>query len=99
VIEGDTVYIPDSASLELALKYLQESKRAILDGSVLGRSFGGHMAINEIITAVKPFKSLRKIYFTHNGHTKKTHKEMVKLVQTIGDERFSLVYDGLELKV
>jgi len=99
VIEGDTVYIPDSASLDLALKYLQESKMAILDGSVLGRSFGGHLAINEIIAAVKPFNGLGKIYFTHNGHTKKTHKEMLKLVQTVGDKRFSLAYDGLELKV
>ncbi|KKQ16827.1 MAG: hypothetical protein US31_C0026G0001, partial [Berkelbacteria bacterium GW2011_GWA1_36_9] len=42
---------------------------------------------------------LKKIYFTHNGHTQKTHKEMVKLVQQVGDSRYTLAYDGLELEI
>ena len=91
--------MPDSSSLDLAIKYLQEANIAILDGSVLGRSFGGHLAINEIVADVKPLKNLKKIYFTHNGHTHKTHQEMVKLVQSLGDARFTLAYDGLELKI
>ena len=98
LVIDNVIYIPDSFSLELATKYLQEVKIAILDGSMLGRAFGGHMAINEIIAIVKPFKNLKKIYFTHNGHTRKTHKEMVKLVQKLGDKRFTLAYDGLEIK-
>lgn len=98
-INNDVIYIPDSASLELAEKYLQDVRVAILDGSVFGRSFGGHLSINEIITTVKPFKNLKKIYFTHNGHTGKTHQEMTKLVQTLGDGRFILAYDGLELEI
>lgn len=98
-INNNIVYMPDSSSLDLAIKYLQEANIAILDGSVLGRSFGGHLAINEIVADVKPLKNLKKIYFTHNGHTHKTHQEMVKLVQSLGDARFTLAYDGLELKV
>ena len=96
---GPVIYIPDLSDLDWAMKYLIESKTAILDGSVVNRNFGGHMALNEIIKQVKPLRNLRKIYFTHNGHTHQTHKEMTKLVKTLGDERFSLAYDGLELKI
>ena len=98
LVINDVAYIPDSLSLDLAEKYLQEIKIAILDGSMLGRTFGGHMSINEIIATVKPFGNLKKIYFTHNGHTRKTHKEMMELVQKLGDKRFSIAYDGLEIK-
>lgn len=99
LVVNDVAYIPDSLSLDLAVKYLQDVQIAILDGSMVGRAFGGHMAINEIIATVKPFKNLKKIYFTHNGHTRKTHKEMVELVQRLGDKRFTLAYDGLEIKI
>jgi len=96
---GPAVYVPDLASLDWAIKYLKESKIAILDGSVLNHNFGGHLSINEIIAQTKLLRNLRHIYFTHNGHTQKTHKEMVKIIKTLGDARFSLAYDGLELKV
>lgn len=96
---GPVIYIPDLADLDWAMKYLIESKIAILDGSVVNRNFGGHMALNEIIKQVKPLRNLKKIYFTHNGHTHQTHKQMTKLVKTLGDERFSLAYDGMELKI
>ena len=99
IIMNDFVYIPDSLSLRLGMKYLEEVKYAILDGSVLGRTFAGHEAMNDIIADVKPLKNLKKIYFTHNGHTHKTHKEMNEIVKKLGDARFSLAYDGLELKV
>ncbi|MFA6492553.1 MAG: MBL fold metallo-hydrolase [Patescibacteria group bacterium] len=93
------VYIPDSVSLNLALKYLKEVKVAILDGSIFDRSFGGHLATKEIIAITTPFKNLKKIYFSHNGHNRKSHKEMVKLVQATGDKRYTLAYDGLELEI
>lgn len=99
LVINEIAYIPDSVSLSLAEKYLQEVKIAILDGSMLGRTFGGHMAINDIIATVKPFGNLKKIYFTHNGHTNKTHREMTTIVQKLGDKRFNLAYDKLELKV
>lgn len=99
LVVNDVAYIPDSLSLNLAEKYLQEVKIAILDGSMLGRAFGGHLSINEIIATVRPYKNLKKIYFTHNGHTRKTHKEMTAIVQKLGDKRFALAYDGLEIKV
>lgn len=99
LINDFLAYIPDSLSLNLATKYLNDVKIAILDGSMLGRTFGGHLSINEIIVTVKPFKNLNKIYFTHNGHTRKTHKEMDELVQKLGDERFELAFDGLEINV
>ncbi len=99
LIVNDVAYIPDSLSLNLAEKYLQEVKIAILDGSMLGRTFGGHLSINEIIATIKPYKNLKKIYFTHNGHTRKTHKEMTAIVQKLGDKRFNLAYDTLEIKV
>ena len=98
LVINDIAYIPDSSSLSSAEKYLQEVSIAILDGSMLGRSFGGHLSLNEIIATVKPYKNLKKIYFTHNGHTRKPHKEMVDLVQKLGDKRFTLAYDGLEIK-
>lgn len=98
LVVNDIAYIPDSLSLNLATKYLQDVDIAILDGSMLGRAFGGHMSINEIIVTVKPFNNLKKIYFTHNGHTRKTHKEMSELVQKLGDKRFLIAYDGLEIK-
>lgn len=96
---GPVIYIPDVSNLDCATKYLKESKIAILDGSVLNRSTLGHLAINEIIVQTKNMRNLRKIYFSHNGHTKMTHKEMVKIVKALGDERYSLAYDGLELTV
>jgi len=98
LVINEVAYIPDSLSLDLAAKYLQDVQIAMLDGSMVGRAFGGHMAINEIIATVKPFKNLKKIYFTHNGHTRKTHKEMTELVQKLGDKRFLIAYDGLEIK-
>jgi phosphoribosyl 1,2-cyclic phosphate phosphodiesterase len=96
---GPAIYIPDIADLEWAEKYLQESKIAILDGSVLGKNFGGHISMNEIISKTKEMKNLKKIYFTHNGHNKKPHKEMQKLVQEMGDKRYFLAYDGLEIEI
>lgn len=99
LVANDVIYIPDSLSLDVAESYLKDAKVAILDGSMLGRAFGGHMSINEIIAKVKPYSNLRKIYFTHNGHTKKTYQEMTELVQKLGDKRFAIAYDKLEIKV
>lgn len=96
---GEVLYVPDFADLEWVTKYLKETEIAILDGSALSRSFGGHLSINEIIAGTKPLLNLKKIYFTHNGHTKKTHLEMTKLIQTLGDLRYQIAYDGLEIKV
>ena len=96
---NNVIYIPDSASLSWAMKYLEEVTVAILDGSVIGRPFSGHQSINEIIATVKPLKNLKKIYFTHNGHTRKTHKEMQEFVRQLGDKRFEVAYDKLEIKV
>lgn len=95
----DAVYIPDYADLDWAMKYLTESQVAILDGSVLGQNYAGHMSINESVAATKPLTNLKKIYFTHNGHTHRPHAEMEKLVQTIGDNRFVIAYDGLEIEI
>lgn len=99
VLGEKIIYSPDNSSLDLALKYLQESKVAILDGSIFERSFSGHLAMKEAIGLTKPYRNLKKIYFTHNGHTERPHREMVKLAQQIGDQRFTLAYDGLELKI
>lgn len=93
------IYIPDFADLEWAEKYLKESKIAVLDGSLLNRNFEGHLAMNKSINFTKNLRNLRKIYFTHNGHTRVTHKEMVKNVKALGDDRYSLAYDGLELTI
>lgn len=93
------IYIPDLLDLDWAMKYLNESKIAVLDGSVLNRSFGGHLNIYEIINQTKNIKNLKNIYFTHNGHTKKTHQEMQKIVQEVGDKRYKIAYDGLELEI
>lgn len=94
---GPFIYIPDIADLDWAEKYLKESKVAILDGSVINRSFAGHLAINEIINQTKILKNLKKIYFSHNGHTHYPHKEMVKTVKALGGDRFGLAYDDLEI--
>lgn len=99
IIDNRTIYIPDCASLDLALKYLQEVNTAILDGSIFERSFGGHLAMKEAIIATKDFANLKKVYFTHNGHTQKPYQEMQKLVQQLGGKKFTLGYDGLELTI
>lgn len=93
------VYIPDVADLDWAMKYIEESKVAILDGSVLGKNFGGHLSINEIVSKTSGLKNLKSIYFTHNGHTRKTHREMQKLVKEMGGSRYHIAYDGLEIEV
>lgn len=93
------IYIPDFADLEWAEKYLKESKIAVLDGSNLNRSIEGHLAMNKSINFTKNLRNLRKIYFSHNGHTRTQHKEMVKNVKALGDDRYSLTYDGLELSI
>ncbi len=97
-IDG-AIYIPDCADLDFAQQYLKEAKIAILDGSVLNRSFGGHLSINESVALTKPLKNLREVYFTHNGHTRKSHKEMEALVKSLGDDRYHIAYDGLELNI
>lgn len=99
VIDNQLAYIPEFSSLDLALKYLRDVDVAVLDGSVFERSFGGHLAMKESIVLTRPMKNLKKIYFTHNGHTRRPHKEMLKLVQQVGDKRYTLAYDGLELKI
>lgn len=96
---GPVVYIPDMAEIDWAIKYLKESKVAILDGSVLGQDFGGHLAIETIIKETKDLKNLKMIYFTHNGHTKKNHLEMVRIVKALGGRRYDIAYDGLKLAV
>jgi ribonuclease BN (tRNA processing enzyme) len=96
VVIDNLVYLLD---LSNAIKYLNEAKIAILDGSVFSRTFGGHMAMIEQIGITKDIRNLRKIYFTHNGHTHKTFKEMTKLIHEVGDSRYSLAYDGLEIKI
>lgn len=96
---GEVLYVPDFADLDWVTKYLKETTVAILDGSVISRSFGGHLSINEIIAGTKQLTNLKKIYFTHNGHTKKTHTEMTKLVQTLGDSRYQIACDGLEIRI
>lgn len=95
----DLVYIPDYSSLDFAKQYLYDAKIAVLDGSVLGRDFGGHLSINQTIAQTKQLKNLNKIYFTHNGHTHKPHEQMQKMVQNLGDDRFELAYDGLEIEL
>ncbi len=96
---GPLIYIPDFAELDWAEKYLKESKIAVLDGSFLNRNFAGHQAMNESINQTKILKNLRKIYFTHNGHTHTPHKDMVKNVKALGGDRFGLAYDGLEITI
>lgn len=96
---NSAIYIPDYADLDWAMPYLKNTKVAILDGSVLGRNFGGHLSINESVALTKPLKNLKKIYFTHNGHTHRTHNQMQKLVHEIGDSSYVIAYDGLEIEV
>jgi phosphoribosyl 1,2-cyclic phosphate phosphodiesterase len=95
----NVVYIPDYADLDFSNQYLEESKVAILDGSCFGRSFNGHLSINESIAKTKQLKNLKDIYFTHNGHTKRTHKDLEKTIQKLGDTRYHLAYDGFVLEI
>lgn len=98
-IKGEVVYLPDCSALKPLTKYLKEVKIAILDGSMLSRPFGGHQPIVEQITICKPLKNLKKIYFTHNGHTNLPHQELEQKLQQIGDRRFFVAFDGLELSL
>lgn len=99
LVINNVLYLPDVADLIWAEPYIKEAKIAILDGSVWGRDFGGHLSMNEIIRLTKNYTKIRKIYFTHNGHIHKPYKELSKLIKELGDERFNLAYDGLELNI
>lgn len=91
------LYIPDIDHLESIFDWLRKAKILILDGSMLKRKFGGHLAIIPSLKILQQFKNLKRIYFTHNGHTHLPHKELEKIIQEKGGYRCHLAYDGLVL--
>lgn len=99
LINHQLIYISDTSRLHRALPYLKKASVAILDGSGWDRVFPTHETMTRQIKLIKPLPNLKKIYFTHNGHTHLPHRKMAKMVQKFGDKRFSIAYDGLKLRI
>lgn len=95
------VYAPEFRKiLPSARKELGDIELAIIDGSSKTRQgqARGHETIEEGIRFGKNIRA-KKIIFTNIGHKTDTHQALTKFVKDLGGERFSIAFDGLEVKV
>jgi len=99
LINNKFLYIQDIKNLKPILPVLKKIKVVAVDGSMFARDFGGHQAMVKTIKMLKTLKNLKEIYFTHNGHTRIPHAELEKKVKNLGDDRFKVAYDLLEIKL
>jgi len=91
------IYATDMASLNGLKKYFQQADTALVDGSILKRSFGGHLSI---INQLKTYKrwGLKRVLFTHIGHATLPHKELQKFVKS-KYKNTDVAYDGMVIKL
>jgi len=90
------LYATDMASLNGLKKYFQQADIIFCDGSILKRSFGGHLAI---ISQLKTYKKwgLKRVFFTHIGHATLPHKELRQFVKS-KYKNTDVAYDGMRIK-
>jgi ribonuclease BN (tRNA processing enzyme) len=91
------IYATDMASLNGLKKYFQQADIIFCDGSILKRSFGGHLAI---ISQLKTYKrwGLKRVLFTHIGHAALPHKELRQFVKS-KYKNTDVAYDGMMVKI
>lgn len=99
LINDKLLYCTDYSEIKPLLPGLRKAKVAILDGSGWQRTFPSHQPINKVIPLLKPFKNLKTIYFSHNGHSHIPHHKLKQMVRELGDQRFMIAYHGLAIKV
>ncbi len=70
----------------------------ILGGAILTRNIPWHNPIDYGIKLACELKA-KKIYFTHIGHIRKPHKQLVGYVKKKGGENFNVAYDRQQISV
>ncbi|MBI2038097.1 MAG: MBL fold metallo-hydrolase [Candidatus Magasanikbacteria bacterium] len=90
------IYATDMSSLGGLKKYFQQANMALVDGSILKRSFGGHLAI---ISQLKTYKKwrIKSVLFTHIGHSTLPYKELRVFVKN-KYKNTDVAYDGMTIK-
>ncbi|MBI2065980.1 MBL fold metallo-hydrolase [Candidatus Woesebacteria bacterium] len=81
-------------------KQIGDVEIAVIDGSSK-TGYGqakGHETIEEGIRLGKEIRA-KKIFFTNIGHKTDKHENLVNFVKSQGGEKFSIAFDGLEVKV
>ncbi len=91
------IYATDMASLNGLKKYFQQADLIFCDGSILKRSFGGHLAI---VSQLKTYKQwgLKRVFFTHIGHATLPHKELRNFIKG-RYKNTDVAYDGMTIKL
>lgn len=91
------LYATDMASLSGLKKYFQSADLVFCDGSILQRSFGGHLAIVNQLKTYKKWK-LKRVFFTHIGHATLPHNELRNFVKN-KYKNADVAYDGMRIKL
>jgi phosphoribosyl 1,2-cyclic phosphodiesterase len=99
LIDGVLAYFSDYSRITPALLALRQARMAVLDGSGWDRTFPSHQPMVDVIPIVKRLRNLRRVVFTHVGHSHFTHADLERRIQTLGDVRFSVAYHGLRLRI
>lgn len=99
LINGRVAYLSDYADIRPGLPALRKAEMAILDGSGWTRSFPSHQPMVQVIPVVARISRLRRIFFTHNGHTRLRHATLQREIRCLGDRRFAIAYHGLQVEV
>jgi len=87
----------DFGSLAHLKKYFQKSDVVFVDGSLIGKSFSGHLKIEKQLATYKKWK-IKKVIITHVGHNTGTHKNLCKFAKRIY-RRTEAAYDGMKIKI
>jgi phosphoribosyl 1,2-cyclic phosphodiesterase len=99
LIDETLTYFSDYSDIRPAIPVLKRASVAILDGSGWDRAFPTHQPMVSVIKQLRQFVRLKRIFFTHIGHTKIPHLELERKARQLGDERFTIAYHGLKLEV
>jgi phosphoribosyl 1,2-cyclic phosphodiesterase len=99
VLDGALAYFSDYRDITPALPALGRARIAVLDGSGWQRTFPSHEAMAAVIPAVKSLRNLRRVLFTHVGHSHMPHADLERCTRALGDGRFGIAYHGLRLAV
>jgi phosphoribosyl 1,2-cyclic phosphodiesterase len=99
LVDGVLAYFSDYSEIGPALPALRRARVAVLDGSGWRRTFSSHQPMVDVIPMVKRLRNLRRVLFTHVGHSGLPHAELERQTRTLGDPRFGIAYHGLRLRV
>ena len=99
LIDGVLAYFSDYSEIDPALFALRRARIAVLDGSGWRRTFPSHQPMVDVIPIVKRLRNLRRVLFTHVGHSGLRHVELERRARALGDRRFGVAYHGLRFNV